>query len=66
MSQLDDVMGVGTRLGEAIADVLTFGQEQGERATRERLKAQVMRLEPDENGRVSKGLVLAMIMGEVE
>lgn len=66
MSQLDEVMGVGTRLGEAIADVLAFGQEQGERATRERLKEQVMRLVPDENGRVSKGLVLAMIMGEVE
>lgn len=66
MSPVEDALGVGTRLGQAIADVMEFGQEQGERVTRERLKEQVMRLEPDEFGRVSKGLVLAMIMGEVE
>jgi hypothetical protein len=66
MSGVEDALDVGTRLGQAVADVMEFGQKQGEKVTRARLKAQVMKLEPDEFGRISKGLVLAMIMGEVE
>jgi hypothetical protein len=65
MSDLDEALSVGTKLGEAIAEIMEFGQAQGERVTRERLKESVMALRPDENGRISKGLVLAMIMGEV-
>jgi hypothetical protein len=65
MSDLDEALSVGTKLGEAIAEILEFGQAQGERVTRERLLAQVTALRPDENGRISKGLVQAMIMGEV-
>lgn len=33
---------------------------------RRQLKDRIMALEPDELGRISKGLVLAMIMGEVQ
>lgn len=65
MSDLDEALSVGTKVGEVLAELMQFGQAQGERVTRAQLKESVMALRPDENGRISKGLVLAMIMGEV-